>query len=132
MLKRFSPLIIIVLLIGALVIVQLGRPGTKPPLEQDVDIDIMLDELEEYFENYLQAEIDSMLNEASDYSVCAEELLDGTPEEFEKATALFDKAYAKFKEAYVLLQDVLLYQLDRTDVTLKFSSPIARLRRSAT
>jgi 2-octaprenylphenol hydroxylase len=31
----------------------------------------------------------------------------------------------------VLLQDVLLYQLDRTDVTLKFSSPIARLRRSA-
>ena len=31
----------------------------------------------------------------------------------------------------VLLQDVLLYQLDRTDVTLKFESPIARLRRTA-
>ena len=31
----------------------------------------------------------------------------------------------------VLLQDVLLYQLDRTDATLKFASPIARLRRAA-
>jgi len=29
----------------------------------------------------------------------------------------------------VLLQDVLLYQLDRTDVTLKFESPIRALRR---
>jgi 2-octaprenylphenol hydroxylase len=31
----------------------------------------------------------------------------------------------------VLLQDVLLYQLDRTDTTLKFESPIGRLRRTA-
>jgi len=31
----------------------------------------------------------------------------------------------------VLLQDVLLYQLDRTDATLKFDSPISRLRRTA-
>ena len=30
----------------------------------------------------------------------------------------------------VLLQDVLLYQLDRTDVTLKFESPIRALRRT--
>ena len=31
----------------------------------------------------------------------------------------------------VLLQDVLLYQLDRTDTTLKFESPIGSLRRTA-
>ena len=31
----------------------------------------------------------------------------------------------------VLLQDVLLYQLDRTDATLKFESPIRALRRTA-
>jgi 2-octaprenylphenol hydroxylase len=31
----------------------------------------------------------------------------------------------------VLLQDVLLYQLDRTDATLKFESPIGNLRRTA-
>jgi len=31
----------------------------------------------------------------------------------------------------VLLQDVLLYQLDRTDTTLKFESPISKLRKAA-
>ncbi len=31
----------------------------------------------------------------------------------------------------VLLQDVLLYQLDRTDVMLRFESPIGKLRRTA-